>query len=355
MVVDAVGVRPGSSAVILENLLAAWVRDHDDEVVVVSDGAPQLVLPPGVEAVSVGGPEGGPLAAVGRRSLGVRRAAKRLRADAVLSGVIASALAGTPCRRGTVVTDVRHELRPHQFSRGRRLARLVSYGWTFRRADALFCISERTRGDLVRRRPWLRDKAVATLLGSDHVDAWPAPEPTGEAPYAVAFGQFANKNVDKVLAAWAELCRTDDRLQLRLVGIPGSARAPIEEQVAALGLGDRVEPQSWLDDDAFARCFAGASLVVFPSDFEGYGLPVVEALRLGIPVVVSDDPALAEVSGGHAVVAPDLSPAPLAAAMRTALATTPEQRAAGRAWTDGLTWSGMAAQVRAGLFPDAAG
>ncbi|NHA01524.1 glycosyltransferase family 4 protein [Nocardioides sp. W3-2-3] len=54
----------------------------------------------------------------------------------------------------------------------------------------------------------------------------------------------------------------------------------------------------WLDDDAFQRCFAGAGLIVFPSDFEGFGLPAAEALRLGIPLVVSADEALAEVTGG---------------------------------------------------------
>ena len=123
-------------------------------------------------------------------------------------------------------------------------------------------------------------------------------------PYALAFGHFGNKNADAVIAGWAEFChRATPSWVLRLVGMGSADRAAAAEQVERLGIADRVELMPWLDDDAFQACFAGAGLVIFPSDFEGFGLPAVEAMRLGIPLVVSDDPALAEVTGGHAVTA----------------------------------------------------
>jgi glycosyltransferase involved in cell wall biosynthesis len=120
-------------------------------------------------------------------------------------------------------------------------------------------------------------------------------------------------------------------------------------RVAALGIADRVQLAPWLVDDEFVAWFAGASLIVFPSDFEGFGLPAIEAMRLRIPLVVSTDVALAEVTGGHAAVAQQLDPATLAAAMADALAFTPAQLDEAYAWTEQFTWRAMADAIRANL------
>ncbi len=94
----------------------------------------------------------------------------------------------------------------------------------------------------------------------------------------------------------------DEPRPARLRLEPG-ARAAARRLVAELGIADSVELLPWLDDDAFEAVFAGAAGVLFPSDFEGFGLPALEAMLLGVPVVISRDPALLEVTGGHAVVA----------------------------------------------------
>lgn len=345
---DAFAVRPGSAAVILEGLIAGWQQAFpDDRLTVVSAQQPCFAVPAGVRVELLAPPVGGKAGSLWERTLGVRRAARRLGADAVVSGVTASALLGARCPHGVVLTDLRHELRPDQFGRGRRAARRLSYAWSFARTDGIFCISDRTRDDLLRGHRRTAERAVTTLLGADHVDGWkPAAGRAGEAPYALAFGHFGNKNVDKVLAAWTEFCADDERWTLRLVGMGASDRSAATEEVARLGLTGRVELMPWLDDATFAATFAGAGLIVFPSDFEGFGLPVVEGMRLGIPVVISADPALVEVSGGHAEIAEDLAPAPLAASMRAAIARTPEQGAAAAAYTDRFSWSGMARTVR---------
>jgi len=348
VVFDAVAVRPGSSAVILEGLIAGWIRRHpsDDLTVLVPD-EPGMRIPEGVAVHRV--PSGGALGNLRARTFGVRRAARELGADAVLSGVTASGLLGTSCTHGVVLTDLRHEVLPEQFTAARRVARRLSYGASFRQADAIFCISGRTRDDLVARHPEVGDRAIVAALGADHVDDWPPRSAAGK-PYAVAFGRFANKNADAVLEAWAEFCRADDDWKLRLVGMSDDDRLRAGERVAALGIADRVELMPWLDDEQFAASFVGASLVVFPSEFEGFGLPAVEAMRLGIPLVVSDDPALTEVTGGHAVVATDLTPTGLAAAMKQALARSDEELAAAQAWADRFSWRAMADVVRSALM-----
>jgi glycosyltransferase involved in cell wall biosynthesis len=346
IVFDAVAVRPGSSAVILEGLIDGWLSAYPSDVLtVLVPDEPGMRIPDGVAVRRVPS-RGGALGHLWARTLGVRRAARKLGADAVLSGVTASALAGTGCTRGVVLTDLRHEILPEQFSSARRMARRLSYGLSFRRADAVFCISGRTRDDLLARHPTVGARAIVASLGADHVAAWPPKPQGGHPPYAVAFGRFANKNAAAVLEAWAEFCRTDDAWVLRLVGMSEDDRDRAGVRARVLGIADRIVLMPWLDDGQFAETFVGASLVVFPSEFEGFGLPAVEAMRLGIPLVVSADPALAEVTGGHAVVAGALTPGELADSMRQAIGSSAEQLSAAQAWAERFSWTDMARVVR---------
>ncbi|WP_183094328.1 glycosyltransferase family 4 protein [Nocardioides stalactiti] len=356
LVVDAVVVRAGSSAIVIEHLLRGWTEAApEDRVTLLVDAAgPAFAVPEGYEVVTVAPPFGGPVGAMWLRSFGVRRAARALRPDGVLAAVPATGLVGYGAdtgRRGLILYDLRHELRPHQFSRGTRVSRRVSWSWTMSRADGIYTISERTLTDLRERHPRLARPGVAAQLGADHVDAWPTPTTDdAEAPYALAFGHFGNKNADAVIEGWAQFCRTDDRWRLRLVGMGSADREAATARVAELGVADRVELMPWLDDQQFQDCFVGAGLVIFPSDFEGFGLPAIEAMRLGIPVVVSGDPALAEVTGGHAAVTASTSPEDLAAAVTEALALSPEQLEAGRRFTDHFAWRRTASVVRSSLL-----
>jgi glycosyltransferase involved in cell wall biosynthesis len=351
LVIDAVVVSRGSSAVVIEHLLRGWREEAPaDRLTLVCgpDGA-AFDVPEGVTVESLRAPALGPLSGLWLRSFGVRRAAKALQADAVLSGVPASGLLGTSCVRGLILYDLRHELRPEQFSRLTRLARNISWRWSMSHVDGIYTISERTLDDLRALHPRLATRGVAAPLGSDHAALWRTTEPD-VGPYALAFGHFANKNVTAVLEGWATFCRTHPAWRLRLVGMGAADRAAAAALVESLGVSAQVELMPWLDDDAFAACFAGAALVVFPSDFEGFGLPAVEALRLGIPVVISSDTALREVTGGHASVARSVGADDLRAAMEDAIARTPDQREAGRRHAAGQTWSRTARTIRDSLI-----
>jgi glycosyltransferase involved in cell wall biosynthesis len=348
LVADTTAIRPGSAAIIVGNLLIGWAQAApEDEVIVLVAGRPQLPLPRTARIEDIGS-RPSLLARLWRQSVGVRQAARRLDADAFLGGVTAGALLGVKCPYAAMLYDLRHELRPAQFSASRRISRRILYGWTFKLADVLVCISERTRRDLLRPRRRLASKALAAPLGSDHAEGWKAGGDAGS--YVLAFGHFPNKNVEGVLRAWQLYCRTHQELKLRICGLGKSGRADAEQLVSQLGIGERVELLPWLSDEQFESVFAGAAAILFPSDFEGFGLPAIEALRLGLPLVVSPDEALLEVTGGHAVVTPDETPEGLARAIGQALELTPEQLEAGRTHARTFTWARMARQTRDALI-----
>lgn len=347
LLVDAVAVGPGSAAVVIGNLLAGWATaaPQDEIMVLVSEPA-AFALPSAAVARTVGG--GSVPARVFSQSVGVRRACRGFGADALLCAVTTGALLGSPCPYGVIVYDLRHELRPGQFSVRRRLSRRLLYGWSFRQADGLFCISERTRQDLLARRPRLQSKTHVMLLGADHAEHWRAADREGP-PYLLAFGHFANKNLDLALHSWQLFIAGRDEPVLRVCGLSPAARAAATTLIAELGIADTVELLPWLDDDAFEAVFAGAAGVLFPSDFEGFGLPALEAMRLGIPVVISRDPALLEVTGGHAVVAEQPSAESLAVAIERALSLSGAEIAAATAHARTFTWERAARTVRCAL------
>ncbi|TXL57597.1 glycosyltransferase [Aeromicrobium terrae] len=350
IVFDAFGIKPGSGSIVIGNMVQGWSElPHGDRITVLTEGESPFPLPPGVELQSVESPVSGKLGTAWRRSFGLRRKTKAIGADAVVCAVTASALAGTKAKRAVVVHDLRHELRPAQFSRQSRAVRAVTWGWSLRTADAVFTITGRTQDDLEKSRPWLKGRTTVAYYGADHVDTWGEPKPESP-PWAVAFGQTSNKNVHEVLHGWALFCEKNDDMTLRLVAMSKADREVCTALVAELGIQDRVELMPFLEDKEFQRCFTGASLVIFPSDFEGFGLPAIEALRLRVPVVISTDPAVVEISGGHATIAHDIRPETLAAAMHEALERTPEQLDAGREYTESFKWSKMAQTIRDGIL-----
>ena len=114
-----------------------------------------------------------------------------------------------------------------------------------------------------------------------------------------------------------------------VVGLPADEARRRPDGVAAMGLADLVTVRPWLNRTEFERSFVSAALVVFPSDYEGFGLPAIEAMRLGIPLVITPDKALLEATGGLVTVMDGWDAASLARAVPRARRTSSRRSAGG--------------------------
>ena len=129
------------------------------------------------------------------------------------------------------------------------------------------------------------DAAAARLLSS----------PAGAVELLHVGTTIPRKRIDLLLGVFASLLR--DRPELRLVRVGGPFTREQDALVDALGVRDDIAVVGVVDDRTLAAIYRRAALVLQPSDREGFGLPLVEAMACGTPVVASDLPALCEVGG----------------------------------------------------------
>jgi len=139
--------------------------------------------------------------------------------------------------------------------------------------------------------------------------------------YALHVGTIEpRKNVGTLLQAWRILRqRLSQCPDLVLCGRYGWKTDVLQRQVEAAEKAGWAHHLGYVEDPELAALFRSAQAVIFPSHYEGFGLPAVEALWAGVPLVASDIPVLREVTDGAALFAPDDDPAALADAVERAL------------------------------------
>ncbi|TFV62893.1 UNVERIFIED_ORG: glycosyltransferase family 1 protein [Bacillus sp. AZ43] len=198
-------------------------------------------------------------------------------------------------------------------------------------ADALVVPTEAVARELGRHLP-LRRPPVVVGEGVSRALHPPADAAERAAALGLPEGEFAvtlatvepRKGLDVLLAALARPEAPD--VPLLVVGQAGWGGVDVAGVAADLDVADRVRLMGRLPDEDLAAVLGRAAVLVAPSRAEGFGLPVLEAMAAGVPVVSSDDPALAEVGGGATVTVPVGDSAALAAALAAVL-TSPGDRA----------------------------
>lgn len=213
------------------------------------------------------------------------------------------------CPSVTVIHDAQYAHFPQYFSPAKRAWLWAAQHQTLSRAREVVAISEFTRLDLLDRfgakyEPKIH--VVPNAVSFDRLDSGSELAPSGDEPYVLAVAaQYPHKNLRTLLSAHAIVARTRE-VRLLLVGqyskeLTGGVADVGNLEVSSPG----VEFTGFVSDARLGALYRGASVFVLPSLFEGFGLPVIEALGLRIPTVTTRRGAIPEVGEGYPIYVDD--------------------------------------------------
>jgi glycosyltransferase involved in cell wall biosynthesis len=210
-------------------------------------------------------------------------------------------------RRVVTIQDVIYRIYPeaHSGMRARVMGILVPLA--ARRSDRVIVPSTSTRNDLVQLLGVPAGKIDVAPLGVGSARADPVQEPALRDAHGLgsrrvvltASAKRPHKNLLRLLDAWA-LIPAGERPVLVMPGYPTDHEAQLRTHAARLGLGGDTRFPGWVSAAELEGFYGLASCFVFPSLYEGFGLPVLEAMARGVPVACSGRASLAEVAGDAA-------------------------------------------------------
>jgi glycosyltransferase involved in cell wall biosynthesis len=234
---------------------------------------------------------------------------------------------GTGVPAATSVLDLQHELFPRFFSRAELAYRRVTYRAAVRASRLVIAISEHVKGTIVDRLRVEPERVRVIHLGIDLERLHPTEQEREPFLLYPAHG-WPHKNHARLLEAFALLKRRRPELRLVLTG-SGLERLPIAPGVEVRGHVPR---------DELVRLYQTAAALVFPSLYEGFGLPPLEAMACGCPVAAARAGALPETCGDAARYFDPTEPEEIAGAVLDVLANTGQLAERGLARARGFSW-----------------
>jgi glycosyltransferase involved in cell wall biosynthesis len=224
----------------------------------------------------------------------------------------------------TTVLDIQHEVFPEFFSRAELAYRRRVYGWTVRRSRIVITISEHAREALIERLELEPERVRAIYLAVDHELF--TPDGRAREPFLLyPANRWKHKNHERLFEAFTLVCRERPELRLVLTGADHTG----------LSLPEGVESRGRVTPAELVELYRGAAALVYPSLYEGFGIPCVEAMACGCPVACSRVASLPEVCGDAAVYFDPFSVESIAQGIRDVLADPPAggtERAALYTW-----------------------
>lgn len=192
---------------------------------------------------------------------------------------------------------------------------------TARRADRIIVPSGAVASDTVRYLG-IAPERIRVIAEAPRDGLSPAPEADVidlrarfgiDGPYLLCLGTAEpGKRAVDAIRAMPRIIEAAPGTRLVLAGNPGRLSAALSREVTRLGLQDAVKFAGYADDADLPALFTGATALIFPSLFEGFGLPPLEAMACGTPVIASAVPAMSEVLAGAATFVPACNPAAIA-------------------------------------------
>jgi glycosyltransferase involved in cell wall biosynthesis len=283
------------------------------------------------------------------------RLARRAGVDVVHSLASTAPLWGRFARVVTI-HDLIYRLHPEAHRGVLSLGMRVLVPLAARRSDRVIAVSSNTRDSIVEafRLPAAKIDVVPQGLGVT-ARANPLPEEVvrerfglGDRPVVLSVSaKRPHKNLARLVEALA-LIPAERRPILVVPGYPTWHERELRARARALGVEDDVRWPGWVDEAELEGLYAAAACFVFPSLYEGFGLPVLEAMSRGVPVACSGGGSLSEVAGDAALFFDPRNTAAIAAAMETLLSdpgTVARLREAGRRRAARFTWEATARGV----------
>jgi glycosyltransferase involved in cell wall biosynthesis len=228
---------------------------------------------------------------------------------------------------------------PALFPRWTRLYGTIGLRQTLRAADRVVAVSEFTKREVVELARVAEERVRVVPNATD--EAFSPEGPTAQGDYVLAVGTLEpRKNLPRLVEATRRL-----GLELRVVGAEGWGGVTMD--------GTDVRWLGRVPDAQVASLYRGALCFAYPSLYEGFGIPVLEAMRCGAPVVTSAGTAMEEVVGEAAELVDPLDSGSIAAGIERAIARREELRAAGLARAGRFSWE-AAAEATAAVYRELA-
>lgn len=229
----------------------------------------------------------------------------------------------------------------------------------YQRARRVLAVSHATKRDLCEQLDLSSDRVDVVWHGVDHhifhphkadreleaVQRWLG----STRPYVLYVGAGdARKDLDTLISAFARSRLADDALLVIVGQIHPVRMKTLKALAEEVGMSDRVKLTGYAEEALIPALYRGASVHVFPSRYEGFGFPVIEALACGAPTITSPNSSLDEVAGDAALIVPCGEPDALAQALERLFfdaAYAAELRQRGLTRAAGFTWRACAEQT----------
>jgi glycosyltransferase involved in cell wall biosynthesis len=274
------------------------------------------------------------------------------------------------CRGGrvSVIHDLQHKRQPENFGLLERWAWNAVVWSSVRFSDLLVAVSENSRRDVTEIYGTPRERVRAIPHGVEpaffqlqndagYTEAMLREAGVPACPYLLAVSTVhPHKNWFRLLDAYERLVEDGRPEHLVIAGLRGKAWRPVERRLSKSALGSRVHLLGWQPRPVLLALYKFAEALVFPSTFEGFGMPVLEAMAAGVPVACSDIPPLRETADGVAAFFDPKSAEDMVAALAAVLDEPWRWDAMsekGRARAAPYTWQAAAEKTLAALLETA--
>lgn len=253
------------------------------------------------------------------------------------------------CPQAVTIHDLQYKTHPDDLSFLERKTQDFLVSSACRVCDAVIAVSEFSKQEILRYDFAPEEKIFAVLEGVDPLLASPplpgTVNPVAQLttkPYILCVAHtYPHKNVHILVDAFAQIANIIPH-HLVLIGKPRRGENRVQQSLDALQCKNRIHRLSDLEYSQLGIVYQDADLFVLPSEYEGFGLPILEAMLAGIPVITTSKASLPEVGGSHAVYVQESTPENFARAIMDVIGMDGEQKEAkiqsAQTWAASFSW-----------------